>query len=181
MAKSPVARRYANALFELGIEHDELEALGSSLESAKKMLNDSDDLRAILRNPAVELGARRKIIRAVGAKAEWPTRFQNFICLLLDRDRLQVLGDIAEAFATRHDEHLGRVRARVTSATALDDDQRKALQGRLEALTGKDVIMRTDVDDELIGGAVARVGGTIYDGSVRTHLQRMREAILKEV
>ncbi len=181
MAKSPVARRYANALFELGIDHDEVQELGDALDGAAKMLKESQELRAVLRNPAVDLADRRQIIRSLGDKAGWPKRFENFMCLLLDRDRLTVVGDIAEAFATRRDEHLGRVRARVTSATALDDSQQKALQERLEALTGKDVIMSTDVDEALIGGAVARVGGTIYDGSVRTHLQRMREAILKEV
>lgn len=181
MTNSPVARRYAQALFELGADHDELEALGEALQGANELFQKSDELRSVLLNPAVDLEERRGVIKAVADKAGWPKLFRNFLMLLLDRDRLNQLGAIATAFADKIDDHLGRARARVTSAVELGDEELDRLRDQLAKLTGKDVIMTTEVDESLIGGVVARVESKVYDGSVRNHLQRMREKILKEV
>ncbi len=181
MAESPAAKRYAQALFELGIEHDQLEPLGDALNDAATLFADSAQLRNVLTNPAVELNERRDVIEALVDKAGWPRLFRNFMLLLIDRDRIRHIEAIADEYARRTDDHLGRARASVTSATELSDDQIESLQSRLGELVGKDVIMTTEVDESLIGGVVARVGGTIYDGSVRNHLQRMRDAILREV
>ena len=180
-ADSPAAKRYAQALFELGIDHDELEALGDALGQSARLFDESRELRIALLNPAIELSERRDVVDAICDEAGWPQLFRNFLRLLVDRDRIRHLAAIADEYAARTDEHLGRVRARVTSAAELDDDQLDSLRDRLAKMTDRDVIMTTDVDEQLIGGVVARVGSTIYDGSVRNHLQRMREAILKEV
>ena len=181
MADEPVAKRYARALFELGVDNDELEAYGEALGEATKLFEKSAELRAVLLNPALKLEERRGVISALADKAQWPKLFRNFVMLLLDKDRLRYVASINRAFQRGLDEHQGRARARVTSAIELDDGQREQLRTRLGELTGKDVVMTTEVDEELIGGVVARVGSTIYDGSVRTHLQRMREAILRQV
>ncbi len=181
MTNSPVARRYARALFELGLDHDVLEELGQALSQAEELLDKSVELHSVLLNPALELDERRGVIEAVADKAGWPKLFRNFLMLLLDRDRLQELRGIAEAFNDKIDDHFGRARARVTSAVELSGAEAKKLEERLEKLTGKEVIMTTEVDESLIGGVVARVESKVYDGSVRNHLQRMREKILKEV
>ncbi len=181
MANEPVARRYAQALFSLGQEKDELEDYGKALAEAAGYFEASAELRAVLLNPALKLEERRGVLDALAQKAGWPRLFRNFTMLLLDKDRLRFIGEVDRAFQRRLDEHQGRARARVTSAVELDDGQLETLKKRLDGLTGKDVAMTTDVDEDLIGGVVARVGSTIYDGSVKTHLQRMREAILKEV
>ncbi len=181
MTNSPVARRYAQALFELGVDHDELEALGDALEGAAELFKKSDELRSVLLNPAVELQERRGVIDAIAKKAGWPALVRNFLLLLLDRDRLGEVNAIAGAFASKNDEHMGRARARVSTAVELGDDELDRLREQLAKLTGKDVIMTTEVDESLIGGVVARVESKVYDGSLRNHLQRMREKILKEV
>ena len=181
MAKTPAAKRYAQALFELGVEHDELEELGDALDEASTLLDDSPELRNVLFNPAVELDERRQVVDAIAEHAKWPKLFRNFLMLLIDNDRIGCLAGIADNYAGRADDHQGRVRARVTTAVELDDDALESLRDRLGELTGKEVLMSTDVDPSLIGGAVARVGSTIYDGSIQNHLQRMREAILQEV
>lgn len=181
MAQVPVANRYAEALFSLGVENGELESLGQALQEMKAYFTGSDALRTVLLNPAIQLEERRQVITAISKKADWPRLFKNFTQLLLDKDRLRYIAEIAESYARKVDDHQGRARARVTSAVALKDEQVEKIRARLSELTGKDVVLTTDVDEELIGGIVARVGSTIYDGSVRTHLQRMREAILKEV
>lgn len=181
MADTPAARRYAEALFELGIEHDQLEQLGDALRQAATMYAETDELRMVLTNPAVELQERHDVIEAVVDEAGWPQLFRNFLLLLVDRDRIVHIEAIADEYARRTDDHLGRARAEVTTAVELSDEQLASIRDQLAELTGKDVIMTTDVDESLIGGVVARVGSTIYDGSVRNHLQRMRNAILKEV
>ena len=181
MANAPVARRYAQALFDLGVEHDQLEELGDALQQTSDLFKQSNELRSVLLNPAIKLEERRNVIDAVAKKAGWPKLFRNFLLLVLDKDRLRHVGAVSESYAEKVDDHLGRARARVTSAVELNDDQQDSLRARLGDLTGKEVVLTTEVDDALIGGIIARVGGTIYDGSVRTHLQRMREAILREV
>jgi F-type H+-transporting ATPase subunit delta len=181
MANVPVARRYARALFELGVEKDDLENLGEALAGANSLFAASEDLRIVLANPAVRQHERRAIVQAIAEKAEWPRLFQNFVLLLLDKDRLQHIKAIDEAFRRLQDDHEGRARGSVTSAVPLSDDQLSQIREQLAELTGKTVLLTTAVDEDLIGGVVARVGSTIYDGSISTHLQRLREAILKQV
>ena len=181
MANAPVAGRYAQALFELGIDSDQVQDLGEALANLSRLFEDGDELRSVLLNPAIKLSERRDVIAAIAKKARWPQLFCNFVMLLLDKDRLRHITDISNAYAIKMDDRLGRARARVTSAVALGDKEIETLKARLGEITGKDIIVSTDVDEALIGGVIARVGGTIYDGSVRTQLQRMKEAILKEV
>lgn len=181
MAQIPVATRYAQAFFELAREKGEINPLGTALQETSALFGASAELRTVLSNPAVQLAERRKVVEAIGEKAKWPRLFRNFLMLLLDKDRLRYLGEIAASFQEKVDAHEGRVRARVTSATSLSDGQVEKIKAQLASMTGKEVMLTTEVDADLIGGVVARVGSKIYDGSVRTHLERMREAILKEV
>ena len=181
MAYAPVAGRYARALFELGVEEKQVEELDKALGELAELMKESAELGKVLFNPAVQLEERRGVLKAIAESAKWPGLFQNFILLLLDKDRLRFIDDMSAAFAEQLDEYKGQARARVTSAVALKDPQIEAIRTRLGELTGKDVILTADVDESLIGGIVARVGSTIYDGSVRTQLQRMGESILKEI
>lgn len=181
MAYAPVAGRYAQALFELGVEEEQVEALDKALGELAKLMEESAELRIALFNPAIQLEERRGVLAAIAERAKWPGLFQNFIFLLLDKDRLRFVDDISRAYAEKVDDYKGQARARVTSAMALKDPQIEAIRKRLSELTGKEVILTADVDESLIGGIVARVGSTIYDGSVRTQLARMGEAILKEI
>lgn len=181
MAQVPVATRYAQAFFELAKEKGEIASLGEVLASTADLFAASAELRSVLSNPAVQLKERRNVVEAIAEKAKWPRLFHNFVMLLLDKDRLRYLSEIRTSFEEKVDIHEGRVRARVTSAMELDKGQVEKIKSRLAGLTGKEVLLTTEVDEELIGGVIARVGSTIYDGSVRTHLQRMREAILKQV
>ncbi|TXD34985.1 F0F1 ATP synthase subunit delta [Lujinxingia vulgaris] len=181
MAKVPVARRYARALLELASEQKKLEPIHGSLSWLSEAFDQSETLRQALLNPGVKLKERRAVIEALAQKQGWDQLFKNFVMLLLDRDRLRYVREIAEDFSAGVDEKAGRVRARVSSATALSDAQLAEVKAALAKMTGKEVLVETSVDEALIGGVVARVGGSIYDGSVRTQLKRMREAILKEV
>lgn len=181
MATTPVARRYANALVEIGVEKNMLERLGEQLAALNALFEGSDELKHVLLNPSITLEERRAIVRAIGQKSGWEALLVNFALLLLDKDRFRVLPDIAADFQRQLDERMGNVRAHVTSATPLSPGQQASIKAAITGITGKNVLLDSDVDAELIGGVVTRVGSTVYDGSVRTQLQQMRDAILKEV
>lgn len=181
MATTPVARRYARALLELGTEYKNLDKLNEQLGALGRVYTSNADLSNVLLNPSIKLEERRAIVRAIAQKYAFEPLLVNFSLLLMDKDRFRQIPAIAEEFSRLVDEKKGNVRADVTSASQLSPIQQNELKKALAAMTGKNVLLETQVDPELIGGAVTRVGDVIYDGSVRTQLQKMREAILKEV
>lgn len=175
------ARRYAQALFELGVEHDKLTQLGEQLDGVVDAFEKSEVFRHALMNPGVDLDERRQVIRTLSEEWGLTEMLLNFLLVLNDNDRLNLLPDIGRTYGKLVDKKEGNVRATVTSASTLDMSQRRSIEQALENMTGKNVILETDVDESLIGGAVARVGGTVYDGSVRNQLDRLRDKILEEV
>lgn len=181
MASDTISSRYAEALFELGEEHDCVEQFRDELDGLVEMFDESDDFREVLLNPGIDIEERRRAIRAVADELDLMEMVANFVMTLLDNDRIRKLRDIAEAYRGRVDEEQGRVRANLTTAIELDDDQRGQLQEVLSEMTGRDVVLETDVDPDLLGGAVTRVDGVVYDGSVRNQLNNLRDQILEQV
>ena len=181
MAGEPVARRYAQALLDIGVEQDNYTELREQLDELAQLFADSKPFRTALLNPSIRLEERRSIIRAIAKKRDWDQMVANFALLLLDNDRFRLVGTIAREFGKVVDAKSGNVRARVLSAVKLDDSQRSRLQKALGDITGKNVLLDTKIDKGLLGGVVARIGGTVYDGSVRSQIDRLRESILAEV
>jgi F-type H+-transporting ATPase subunit delta len=181
MAGHPVAKRYAHALLELGAERGNTETLREQLDALAELYADSKVFRTSMLNPSVQLEERRGTVRAVAEKLGLDEIVKNFCLLLLDNDRFRVLPHIAETFGKLVDDRSGNVRAKITSATELDDEQLDRIKKALSEVTGKNVVVDKDVDASLIGGVVARVGSRVYDGSVRTQLESLRESILREV
>jgi len=108
------------------------------------------------------------------------TPLQNFVRLLVDRDRIAYLGDIARVFRDMADSLAGRVRGRVTAAAPLPEDSMTAIKRGLERLTDRQVILEASVEPELLGGVMARVGSTVYDGSLRSRLEELRQELKRE-
>jgi F-type H+-transporting ATPase subunit delta len=173
-----VARRYAKALFELGVEKGNFEALGQQLDALAGVYGDSRELRQTLENPVFKASQKRKIIEALLPQVAQDPVVRNFVLLLVDRNRINVLPLIARAFQELTDRQLGRVRAVVTSAKPLDVATQGEIQRALEKRTGKKVLMKSEVDPTLIGGVVARVGDLVLDGSLRTRLASVGTRIL---
>jgi len=123
---------------------------------------------------------RKRLMKEISGALSLDQRVANFIGILVDRDRLPDLEEIVQTYQKFLDEKLGIIRARVTSAHSLDAAQQKDLAVRLERATGKQVRMEVAVDPTLIGGVVAQVGSTIYDGSVRQQLQAFRNRLAGE-
>jgi F-type H+-transporting ATPase subunit delta len=181
MAGEPVARRYAQALLEIGVEQDNYEKLRDQLDEMAALYEQSKPFRTALLNPSIGLDERRKVIRAIAEKRDWHQMLINFALLLLDNDRFRIVPTMARTFGRLVDQQSGNVRAQVTSAVALDDTQKRNIKTTLDQITGKNVLLETEVDEALLGGAVTRIGSMVYDGSVRSQIERLRESILAEV
>jgi len=180
MVTGSLARRYAKALLEIGIKQQTYDALGKELDRAAETLRTSPELRNALENPVFAIEKRKLIMDELSRRLALSKTVRNFIMLLLDKGRIARLPDIARFYRTLVDEHAGRVRATVTSARPLDPMLESRLKSALEKSSGKVVIFDKREDPAILGGLVTQLGDTVYDGSVRTQLQQLREELLSE-
>jgi F-type H+-transporting ATPase subunit delta len=175
-----VARRYAKALLEIGIQQQTYDALGKELDRTAETLGRSPDLRMALENPVFPLDKRRAVLEELARRLALSKVVRNFVMLLLDKGRIGSLPDIARAHRHLVDLHAGRVRATVTSARPLDPQLELRLKTALEKSSGKVVLLEKKEDPSIIGGLVTQLGDTVYDGSVRSQLAQLREELLSE-
>lgn len=177
-----VASRYAQAFFELAQEKNLTQVIGTQLQQAVGIFEQSKEFRNTMLNPSIELDERKAIMEKIAQKYQWHKLTLNFSLLLLDKDRFGVLPEIQQDFQKRVDKIRGLVRASVTSATELSLLQQSQIKKALSKLNdGASIELQTEVNPELIGGVVARVGGRVYDGSVKTQLERIRQSILSQI
>jgi F-type H+-transporting ATPase subunit delta len=176
---SVAANRYARALIDV-LYPEKAEAGLQQLGDFFSLLNDQQDARRFLENPTVAGERRKRLLKEISDALSLDRRVANFIAILVDRDRLPILEEIIHAYQKLLDERLGVVRARVTSAYSLDGSEQQKLAARLEQATGKQVRMEVAVDPSLIGGVVAQVGSTIYNGSVRQQLEAFKNRLVEE-
>lgn len=174
------ANRYARALAEVvlapGSTVDAPSAL-QQLRAFEGLLAESADLRNVLLSPAVPPARKRAVVSEFGQALGLARVVKNFLFVVIDHRRVNLLGTIANAFEEAVDERLGRVRADVRSALPLSDEQRAAVGERLRQLTGKEVRCEFEVEESLLGGLSARIGSKIYDGSVRGRLDVLRQRL----
>jgi F-type H+-transporting ATPase subunit delta len=173
-----VARRYARALFGMGVDGGNFEALGREIGDFAELLSSSPELGQTLANPVFSGQEKRSVLEQLLPRVTPTPAVQRFVMLLLERGRIVLLPAIARAYRDMMDLHLGRVRAKVTSAQPLDAGALDRVRRALEQRTGKQVLLETAVDPELVGGVVARVGDLVLDGSVRTQLEDLRAKLL---
>ena len=173
-----VARRYARALFQIGVDTKTYEALGQELGDLATLFQDSVELRQTLVNPVFKPSEKRAIMEKLLPQVTPSPVVQRFALLLLERGRIALLPALARAYRELADAHAGRVRAVVTSATPLAPADLERVRRSLERRTGKTVMLVAEVDPNLIGGLVARVGDLVLDGSVRNHLDTLRDKLL---
>jgi len=176
MTISAVATRYANALADV------VTAPGSSarpeevlaeLRSFEAALRSSPELTNALISPAVPPARKRAVVARLGDALQLSRIARNLLFVLIDHRRIAALEGVLHSFEIIVDERLGFARADVASARELTETQRTSLSSQLERMTGKRVRMRFSVDPALIGGVVARIGSTVYDGSVRGQLDTL--------
>ena len=177
MIVGSITRRYAKALFDIAVEQGKVEAWSESLQSLKRAVESSDELRDVLVNPIYTREQRRAIGAKLAAALHLEAEPASLMYLLGDRNRLAYLGAIVDTFGAYADEKLGRVRARVTSAVPLDAASAQAIADKLAHATRAQVILDRAVDPALLGGVVAQVGSLTFDGSVRTQLEDLRRTL----
>jgi F-type H+-transporting ATPase subunit delta len=178
MGAGSVSRRYARALFSMGVDRGTFEPLGKELEAFSDLWSGSAELRQALENPVFKPSEKRAVLQGILPRVTPTAEVQNFILLLLERRRLPGIASISRAYREMADAHTGRVRAHVTSAQPLAAAELERVRQSLARRTGKQVILEASVDPTLIGGLVARVGDLVLDGSVRTQLGTLREKLL---
>jgi F-type H+-transporting ATPase subunit delta len=173
-----LGRRYAQAVIGLARERGALASVGEELSRAATTFSQ-DDLRGLVLNPGIGAVARRDIVGQIVERLGLSTMVGDLIRLLAARDRIDVLPDVARAYERLVDRELGRARVTIHSASALAPEQLTALEELAKKLTGASVIVvSTKIEPELIGGVTLAVGGTVYDGSVRTQLERLADKMV---
>ncbi|MFN7950327.1 MAG: ATP synthase F1 subunit delta [bacterium] len=177
MIEDRVGRRYARALFEIALETGAVDQVASELDALSAALAGSPDLFEVLTFPTHTADLRKNVFAAVADQLGTGSNVRNLVQLLLDRNRMSAFDACLRSFRELADDHLGQVRGEVVSARPLNDTQLAAIRAKLERMTGKRVLLATREDASLIGGLVARVGNTLYDGSVRTQLEGIKRAM----
>ena len=181
MVNVSIARRYARALLDVAAEGQRTDAIADQLASLVKAFNQSPELSDVLLNPAYTRAQRTQVIEAViKMMGNVEPGLANTLRLLVDRNRLVYLPDIARVFRDLSDARAGRVRGHVTSATKMTPDALEQLRKNLQQITQRDVILESREDASLLGGASAQVGSVLYDGSVRTQLEQLRRSLKQQ-
>jgi F-type H+-transporting ATPase subunit delta len=177
MSTGAIAKRYARAILELASEQKQVERVTKELADVAAMWNGSVELRELFSNPGFGVEARKAVLTDLAARAGVLPLVKNSVLYLADRNRLNALPQIAEAFHALAERQAGTVRAEVTSAAPLADAYYSQLQRALEQATGKKVAIEKKTDPALIAGVVTRVGDQVFDGSIRTRLADLKESL----
>ncbi len=175
MSVQTVARRYASALADVVLARNEAREIQQELRAWEQMLQANADLREVFANPTIGLDQKRGVLNRLIERSQPRGTTANFLKVLLQNQRLTELTEINRKFAQILDERAGMIAATVTTARAVPQDAQEKLHDRLASLTGKKVRIDFATDPEIIGGLVTRIGSTVYDGSVRSQLQQIKE------
>jgi len=175
------AQRYAKAAFSLGVETGEYERIGQEIGAVGSGLLDSVSLRDILLNPQHDAAVKSALVNGLSQKKGFSATTKNFLLLLVDRGRLDLLPEIFRSYQKLSDDKAGRMKATVVTASQASESVTNEIVASLEKKTGKKVSLTSEVDPSLIGGVVIKVGDIIYDGSIRTQLQKLKGNIMKTV
>lgn len=173
------ANRYARALIEVALaEKADLQKVDGDLAGFAALLDSNQELSQALTRAGVPDAARVAVVAAIADQLGATVQVKKLLVLMTKGRRLKLLPDLVEAYRDRVLDHLKIVRGDVTSAVALSPETKQALEASLSQVTGKKVELTMSVDASLLGGVVARIGSTVYDGSVKTQLQKLHEELV---
>ncbi len=175
-----LAERYAGALVDVALENKQADQVKRELAAFAAMVRESAELHSFLANPSIARKSKHGAIEQLVAQMGASRTLRNYLFVIVDQRRAGMLVEIEQAFSAILDARQGITQATVTSAEELTAEERKELDAVLAKLTGRTVQARFQTDEALIGGAVVRIGSTIYDGSVRAQLDRLRARMISE-
>jgi F-type H+-transporting ATPase subunit delta len=172
-----LAKRYAKALVEIGQEQNALDKYGQDLTNIVDLMQGSKDFSELLISPVFTKEDKKRIADEILQKIDTARMVANFINLLIDRKRIDQLPGIEQAFREKVDDMRGITRGEVTSAEPLGDPELAKVTEVLSTISGKQVQITANVDPTLIGGLVAKVGDRVFDGTIRTQLNQLKESL----
>jgi F-type H+-transporting ATPase subunit delta len=173
------ATRYAKALLDVAVSEADPEAIERDLSAIVGTIQQHDELRRALTSPGTPQASRVNVVKALAERLAVQRPVAKLIEMIAERGRIELLPDLLLVYRERLLAHRNVVRATVTSAAPLSADKVQGLSARLREVTGKDVQLDTNVDAGIIGGVVTQIGSTVYDGSIRTQLQKMRQQLVE--
>lgn len=178
MAFGKVAIRYASSLLESSIEKKNLDLVASDMETVIKAIKSSSPLRRFLENPIVKSEVKKSVLREIFTKylSDDTIKFIDFI---VDKNREEALGEIAEKFLELKDDYTGVARVQITTAFDLSDEQKKMIEEKFSSILRKKVIASYIVDASVIGGFVAKVRDTVYDATILHQLEMLKQQFIK--
>lgn len=169
-----VAIRYAKALADVVLADGEAERVRAELHGFSNLLSESKELANVLITPAVPIQQKKSLLLALAERAGYSTTTRNLLFILVDHHRIDIFDEILATVHAELDRRLGIQTVAVTTASPLAEGQEKILAERLRVLMQKEIRLQLQTDPKLIGGVVAKVGSTIYDGSIREQLHQLR-------
>lgn len=173
-----LASRYARALLGALPDDREAEVADGFLQALHRAFAESAKLRDLLLNPAVARSERKAALRRMAEPAGGPARLANFLSIVVDHNRAAALPAIAEVFHEEREARAGVVPAEIVTARPLGEDLRRRAEQALQRMTGRRVRLGMRTEPAILGGAVTRIGSTIYDGSLRTQLSQLRRSLV---
>ena len=180
MISLTLARKYARALIEIGLQEGNYEALGKDLEKMADLIKANKELKAVLLSSAYPVVTRKAITKVITEVSGLHKSTIDFIDLLVERERMDHFPEIARSYESLCDAVSRRIRATLVTATGFPPELVRAIKSQLESSTGKEVILSVEEDPSLIGGVLTRIGNVIYDGSLKTQLAKVKENLYKE-
>jgi len=183
MTNKTAATRYARALLDVAVKEqiDDLQYIEQELAAFVDLFRQYPALEKVLLNPAIPVARKKATVAELTSRLETPPIVAKVIMLLAERDRLVLLPDLLASYRDRLLDYQQVVRAEVTTAVPLAPDRSQAIERGLAQLTGRTVTLALKVNPAIIGGVVARIGSTVYDGSVTTQLQKMKQRLVESV
>lgn len=171
---SRYARAFADVVIELKLDAAKVR---EELRSVVQTVESSEDLRRVWESPAIPHDEKSAVLDAIAARMGLVTAVRNFVAVLIDHGRIPMLPQIANQFEVELNQRLGLENARIISSRELSPEEKSALERQIVALTGKKIQARYETEKNILGGAIVKVGSTIYDGSVRGQLRRIKEQL----
>lgn len=178
MTGQAVARRYARAMIELAQEEGRVDEVGDEIAEMASQFESSSELQNLMSSPGIAKKVKREILAEIVRHGGVSVLSSRFFQLLLDKDRVRFIALISASYGKFADELKNRIRVEIRSAFPISPEEEESLCSRLSAVTGKNAVLEIQTDSSLLGGVTARLGSSTWDGSVRNHLEILKEMLV---
>ena len=181
MRKTTLAKRYAEALIDIGKEEQRYEQYGDELRKVASAFDAAPVLYKVLLNPMYRVETRKAIVEELAGRLSLSEVMVKFLSLLVERRHIRLLDEITKQYSQMEDRLAGRLRVTVEVSAGVDASLVEAVKAKIAEESGNRVILTTRENPDLIGGLIIKIGNTIFDGSIKTQLERMKEKLLEGV